>query len=93
MTDSPLHVLQVSSAARGGGARGRQPRGGDSRSAEQAGHGAVAPDEELLLRLDEDDLPYSFDWCESIALYVIIARDALARADFSATRAHLGCTL
>lgn len=50
------------------------------------GEGVVKPDEVILLRLDEDDMPYTFDWGEAIAIYVVLQRDDLASRDFGRAR-------
>ena len=41
---------------------------------------------ELVLRLDEG--PYSFDWVESVSLYILIDSAALRNSDFAAATAH-----
>lgn len=41
---------------------------------------------EVLLRLDEG--PYSFDWVESVSLYILIDSAALRNRDFTAATAH-----
>jgi hypothetical protein len=53
----------------------------------------LGENEQILLRLDEDQLPYSFDWVESVRLYFIIGDVALKKRLFSSARAFQGIGL